>query len=303
MSEKVGFIGLGNMGRPMAQRLLAAGYELTVYNRDERKADELVQLGARRVQRPADVLEPGGIVITMVAHDKALEEITLEQDVLVRLGEGGVHLSMSTIAPVTASKLAELHAGMGSTYLASPVFGRPDAAAAGELRICIAGPAAAKERVRPLLQVMGQGIFDFGEEAQAANVVKISGNFLIAAAMEAMSEVFTLGEKNGVARTAIYDLFSQTLFACPIYQNYGKMLAEHRYLHTPAGFQMDLGLKDINLVLQTAAASAVPMPLGSLLHDRLLTGVAKGRATLDWSGLALAVDEDAGLDPRQEEKS
>lgn len=293
MTEKIGFIGLGNMGQPIATNLLKAGHSLSVYNRTSSKADPLVAQGAQQSRHAADVVEAGGIVITMLANDAALESVVRSEHFLERLGLGGVHISMSTVSPATAHKLAELHAKNGSTYLASPVFGRPDAAAAQKLWICVAGPQAAKERVQPILQVISQGVFDFGEEPSAANVVKLCGNFLIMSMMEAVAEALTLAEKSGIERSAVINMLTQTLFSAPVYQNYGKMIAEKR--HTPAGFQLSLGLKDVNLVLETAAAVQMPMPFASLAHDRLVASVAKGRGAMDWSALALGVSEDAGL--------
>ena len=294
MNESIGFIGLGNMGQPMAHNLLKAGFDLYVYNRSPNRAEPLVAQGAHQASRPSEVAEPGRIVVTMVANDNALESIVLgEEGFLEQLGPNGIHLSMSTVSPATARKLADLHAKLGCIYVAAPVFGRPEAAAAQKLWICLSGPQAAKERVQPVLHALGQGIFDFGEEPEAANVVKLTGNFLIAAAMEAMAEALTLAEKHGIDRTKVIDMFGQTSFACPIYQNYGISIAQKRY--TPAGFYLSLGLKDVGLVLQTADNVKMPMPIASLLHDRLIAGVAKGRGDMDWSALALGVSEDAGM--------
>lgn len=296
MSETVGFIGTGSMGEPMARNLLAAGYPLRVYNRTPEKAQPLADQGAHVVSRPADVVEPGGIVITMVSNDAALEAVTTGSGgVLERLGPEGVHLVTSTVAPETAARLAPLHAERGAAYVAAPVFGRPDAAAAKKLWVVEAGPQQARERVRPVLEAIGQGIFDVGDDPRLANVVKLCGNFMIVAAMEAMAEAFTLAEKNGVPRETIYSVLTQTTFANPLYQNYGRAIAQHRY--SPAGFQLALGLKDVSLALQTGASSQTPMPLASLLRDRLTAQVAKGRRDLDWSALALGVAEDAGLSP------
>jgi 3-hydroxyisobutyrate dehydrogenase-like beta-hydroxyacid dehydrogenase len=230
----------------------------------------------------------------MLANDQALEDVVLgENGILEKLGNGGIHISMSTISPTTAQNLAERHEQKGTHYLAAPVFGRPDAAAARKLWICLSGNGAAKERVLPLLNVLGQKVFDFGEQVSAANVVKLSGNFLIISAIEAMAEAFTLAQKNGIDRTQVAELFGQTLFACPIYQNYGRMIAQEQY--EPAGFKLALGLKDVELVLQTAKESQMPMPVASLVRDRLISAIAKGRGDIDWTGLALGVSEEAGL--------
>jgi 3-hydroxyisobutyrate dehydrogenase-like beta-hydroxyacid dehydrogenase len=294
MPETLGFIGLGNMGAAIAANLLKAGYGLRVYNRTAAKAAPLVDKGATLASKPAEVAQSGGIVLTMVADDRALEDLSLTSGSFVeRLGSGGIHISMSTIAPATAERLAEHHAKFGVTYLASPVFGRPEAAAAAKLWICVSGATAAKEKAKPIHAAIGQGVFDFGEGVASANVVKLCGNFLIASAIESLAESLTLAEKNGVDKKAVADMLGKTILACPVYQGYSKQIAEERF--EPAGFRLALGLKDITLALQAATAKSMPMPVGSLLRDRWLASVAKGRENLDWTAIALSVAEDAGL--------
>lgn len=294
MSEQIGFIGLGNMGRAMAMNLHRAGYQLRVYNRDASKARQFIEAGAHQATKPAEVIEPGSIVITMVANDEALEQVTLgEGGLLERLAPGGIHISMSTVSPDIARQMTELHQQRGCHYIAAPVFGRPEAAAAKKLWICVAGTPEAKQRIQPVLLSMGQQVFDFGEEPEKANIVKVGGNFLIASAMEAIGETLTMAEKHGIDRSQLIDMYSQTMFACPIYQNYGKMIAERRF--TPVGFLLQLALKDINLVLDSAEQAQTPMPLASLLHDRLLRGVALGRGESDWVEMTRMISEDAGL--------
>jgi 3-hydroxyisobutyrate dehydrogenase-like beta-hydroxyacid dehydrogenase len=294
MAQTIGFIGLGKMGGAIAGNLLKAGFDLHVYNRTPEKAASLVAQGARLARQPSETAEPGGIVITMLANDQALEKVALEDKGFAeRLGPNGLHLSMSTISPALARHLADDHRGCNVSYVAAPVFGRPEAAADRKLWICTSGPEAAKERVRPILNAIGQGIFDFGEEPASANVVKLAGNFLLASAIEALAEALTLGEKHGIDRTKLADMLAGTLFACPAYQIYGRAIAQQHYQQ--AGFTVALGLKDIDLVLKTAAGSATPLPFASLLHDRFLATVAKGRADLDWAAVSLGVAEDAGL--------
>ncbi|MHB8347634.1 MAG: NAD(P)-dependent oxidoreductase [Acidiferrobacterales bacterium] len=292
--QPIGFVGLGQMGKPMAAGLLGVGYRLRVYNRSAGRIQELGAAGVTAAARPVDAVIPGGIVVTMVANDQALEEVVQGMGGFGEaLGEGGVHLSMSTVAPATARRLAAYHADRGSAYVAAPVFGRPEAAAARKLWICAAGAPAARLRVQPLLDVLGQRVYDFGDNPAAANVVKLAGNFLIVTALEAMAESFTLVAKNGVDAGRFATLMSETLFTDPIYRNYGRLIASGTY--APAGFKLSLGKKDIDLVQQTANESRVPMPLASLLHDRLLAGLARNRGDLDWAALALGVREDAGL--------
>jgi 3-hydroxyisobutyrate dehydrogenase-like beta-hydroxyacid dehydrogenase len=291
---RIAFIGLGNMGLPMASNLLKAGHSLVVWNRTPEKAAALVKAGATQVQRPADAVESSGIVITMLADDAAVEQIVFgEGGFGEKLGAGGIHVSMSTISPETSKKLAQYHQSRGAAYVAAPVFGRPEAAAAKLLFILCAGPADAKQKIRPLLEAMGQKVFDIDEEPGHANIIKLSGNFMIMAAMEAMAEAFTLGEKHGVPREKTSEVLTQSLFQAPVYVNYGKLIASHAY--QPAGFKLSLGFKDANLVLREANNVLAPMPLAGLMLARFQSAIAKGRKDWDWSAVALNVAEDAGL--------
>ena len=255
MAETIGFVGLGAMGGAMARRLLEAGHPLRVWNRSADKSEPLTRAGAEAAGSPAEAAGRGGIVITMLADDAALEAVTLgETGVLAGLGEGGLHVSMSTVAPASARRLAQVHAERGCAYLAAPVFGRPDVAAAGKLWVLASGAGTARERARPLLEAMGQKVFEFGEDPGAANVVKLAGNFMIVAAVEAMAEAFTFGEKNGIERAALAELFGSTLFACGVYQNYGRMVAAQK--PAAGGFRLALALKDVNLALGAAGDSS-----------------------------------------------
>lgn len=294
IAEKIGFLGLGSMGAPMARNLLKSGLAVTVYNRTRTHAEALSLDGAEIAETPAGAIVEGGIAITMLAHDAALEAVTLGPDgILEKLGKGGLHISMSTVSPETSKKLAALHAANGSLFLSAPVFGRPEAAAAKKLWICQSGSGQAKQRAKAILDILGQGIHDFGDDPGAANVVKLSGNFMILAAIESMAEAQALAEKNGIDRAALASFFGQTIFSCPIYQNYGRTLAERAY--EPAGFKLALGMKDVRLVRDVAEAAMVAMPLADLLHARLLTSLAKKRGNLDWTAIELVTAEDAAL--------
>lgn len=293
--QTIGFVGLGSMGLPMASRLLDAGHGLAVYNRDAAKAAPLTARGARLAATPADACAPAGMVLSIVADDAALEAVTLGPDgIAARLGQGGLHVSMSTVAPETSRRLAEAHAARGTLYLAAPVFGRPDAAAAGKLRVVWSGPEAAKQRFAPLVPAIGIGHYDFGEEPGGASVVKLAGNFLIMAAIEALAEALALAGKSGIDRKAVVDFLGETLFACPVYRGYGQQIAEERW--SPAGFRLRLGLKDAKLALGAAEAVGVPLPIGSLVRDRFLASIAQGDGELDWSAMARRAAQDAGLD-------
>lgn len=292
MLEKIAFMGLGSLGTPIAANLIQDGHDVTVWNRTGGKAQSLLDQGAKEAVSPTDAVTPGGVIVSVLAHDAAVEE-TISKKVLEKMGEGGLHISMSTIAPATANRLALLHKKYGVTYVAAPIFARPDAVSSRIGVLCLSGEATAQERARAIVAPLVKGIFDFGEEVGAANVVKLAGNFMIAASMEMMAEAFTMGEKNGVPRQAMYDMFTQTLFATPIFQGYGRMIAQNTY--EPVGFKLPLGLKDMNLVLETASAAQAPMPLANLVRGRLMSALAKGREDLDWTALAQGVSDDAGL--------
>ncbi len=266
MNETLGFIGLGALGLPVAHNLLRAGYRLKVYNRTASKAEPLIALGAEMAARPADAVVPGGIIVTVVADDAALEDVVMSEGFLANLGTGGIHLVMSTVSPTLARKLAALHAQHGSLYVEAPVFGRPEAAVARLLWVCLAGPVEAKTRVRPLLEDVSQGIFDFGEEIGAALVVKLCGNFMIAAASRAMREALLMAKKSGNDPQKVIEMLTQTLFAAPIYQSYGKVIAldpEH------AGAPNWIALKDLGLFQDAGRLAEAQTDLARFLYEAL----------------------------------
>jgi 3-hydroxyisobutyrate dehydrogenase-like beta-hydroxyacid dehydrogenase len=289
----VSFIGIGNLGLPMAANLLAANFDLTLYNRTPAKARPLVEQGARLAPTPADAVRGAVFIITVLSDDRALESIA-DESFLSACLPGAIHLSMSTIHPATSERLAATHAKHKITYLAAPVFGRPEAAAARKLWICISGPAHAKTKVRPVLDALSQGVYDFGENVGAANVVKLAGNFLLTAAIEAMGEAAALAEKNNIPRADLLSMLTQTLFNCPIYNNYAQRIIAADF--DKVGFPASLALKDMRLALDTATTSQTPMPVLSLLRDRYLASLANNQGHLDASALALRPATDAGLD-------
>ncbi|NLR99655.1 NAD(P)-dependent oxidoreductase [Rhizobium sp. P38BS-XIX] len=290
---KVGFIGLGQMGSAMAVNLIKAGHEVTVYNRSRDKADALAGEGAKVAVTVAEACV-GDAVFTMLAHDDALSAVVhSDGGVLASLGNGAVHISASTISVATSERLAKEHADLGQRFVAAPVFGRPEAAAAAKLFVVAAGAPDAVQSVTPLFDAIGQRTFVVGEEPKAANLVKLSGNFLIAAVIESLGEAMALVEKGGVDRHAYLELLTSTLFSAPIYKTYGGLIADRKF--KPAGFTAPLGQKDIRLALAAGEALNVPLPLASLLRDRFLTLLAHGGDELDWSAVGALAAKDAGL--------
>ncbi len=294
MAETVGLIGLGSMGLSMAHNLLNKGFALRVYNRTPDKASELIARGAQEAATPAAAAAPGGIVISMVANDAALETVTLgDQGVATALGSGGIHVSMSTVSPQLARRLADAHREHGSHYLAAPVLGRPAAAAAGKLFILLSGPAAAKQRAMPLLMALGQATRDLGDDPTQGHVAKLAANFMILSLVEVYAEVLTFAQKNGIGRQDMMQVLTGTILDAPLFRLYGELLAQEDY--TTPGFRLALGLKDVELILATGAIARTPIPAADLVHNRLLAAVARDRGELDVTALALGVSEDAGL--------
>ncbi len=289
---QIGFIGLGQMGSGMAGNLLRAGHALTVYNRTRAKARPLAEHGAKIADDPAQTAG-GDAVFTMLADDAAAEEAVLGPNgIRAALAKGAVHVSSSTISVALSKKLAAAHAEAGQRYVAAPVFGRPDAAAAGKLFVVAAGAADAVQAVMPLLDAIGQKTFIVGEEPEAANLVKLSGNFLIAAVIESLGEAMALVGKAGVDKAQYVDILTSTLFGAPVFKTYGALIAAGKF--EPAGFAAPLGLKDMRLALAAAEDLRVPLPLASLLRDRFLRLLANGGDKLDWSAISALAAQDAG---------
>jgi 3-hydroxyisobutyrate dehydrogenase-like beta-hydroxyacid dehydrogenase len=289
---KLGFIGLGHMGAAMAANLVKAGHQVSVFNRTAGRAAALIQLGAREASSVAAASEAEA-VITMLSDDDALSQVAFgEAGLIANLPRGAIHVSMSSVSVALSKLLAQAHAQAGQRYIAAPVFGRPAMAAAGKLFIVVAGDPATIDACQPLLTAMGQKAIPIGAEPSAANLVKLSGNFLTAAAIEAMGEAIALVGKAGIERQAYIDLLTATVFNGAPYTTYGPLIAQGRF--EPAAFAAPLAYKDIRLALAAAESLRVPMPLGSLLHDRFLRLLVAGGEHLDWAALGGLATQDAG---------
>jgi 3-hydroxyisobutyrate dehydrogenase-like beta-hydroxyacid dehydrogenase len=281
------------MGSAMARNLIRAGHQVAVFNRTRGKAEELAAEGARLAEAPAEACRGVEAAITMLADDRAVEEIVFGEAGLANgLARGAVHVSSSTISTALARRLAAGHAARGQFYLSAPVFGRPDAAEQGKLVVVAGGAAAAIERCRPLFEAVGRQTEVAGAEPWQANALKLCGNFMIASMLESFAEAIAALRKSAVDPHVFLETMN-ALFASPVYANYGRIIAEERF--EPAGFALKLGLKDLRLALETAAEVASPMPLASLVRDHMLAAMAQGQADLDWSSLARTAARNAGL--------
>jgi 3-hydroxyisobutyrate dehydrogenase-like beta-hydroxyacid dehydrogenase len=288
----VGVVGLGHMGHAFAVNLVEDGHQVFAYDRDPKRAAALS--GASAAARLAD-LAACDVVVTSLPDDDALAAVALGPEGLAGvLAPNAVHISTSTVSPAISRRVAEEHARHRQGYVAAPVLGNPDFAKARKLFVLAAGPHSALEKVRPLLERLGQRLFVIGEDAGLANLVKLAANVLTATTLECMGEVLALMRKCGVDAHLAFDVLTNSLFDSRVHKSYGEKIVEGRY--SPPGMTAPLAVKDLRLALAEAEREAVPMPATSLVHDRLVAMVARGWAELDWSALGLLAAVDAGLD-------
>jgi 3-hydroxyisobutyrate dehydrogenase-like beta-hydroxyacid dehydrogenase len=298
--RRIGVIGLGHMGSAFAENLIADGYQMTVYDRNEKNAAPLVAKGATAAAGIGD-LAGCEAILTSLPDDDVLEAVTLRDPGLIHaLAPGAIHVSMSTVSPGLSRRLAQQHKLAGQAYVAAPVLGNPDLAHERKLFVIAAGPSSALTRISPVLKQLGQRVFVLGEDAGTANLMKLAGNVLTALTLQGMGEVFALLRKGGIDAELGFEVLTNSLFDGKVNKAYGGKIVEGHY--SPPGMTTPLALKDLRLALAEAEHTAVPMPAASLVHDRLVAAIAHGWAELDWSALGLLAESDAGL-PLQQEKT
>jgi 3-hydroxyisobutyrate dehydrogenase-like beta-hydroxyacid dehydrogenase len=289
--KRIGVVGLGHMGHAFAANLVADGHQVLVYDRDPKRTAEIS--GARAVTQLADLADCD-VVLTSLPDDDALSAVALGPAGLAAiLAPGAVHISTSTVSPPVSRRVAEEHASHGQDYVVAPVLGNPDFARERKLFVLAAGSPSAMQKVRPLLERLGQRVFVIGEDPALANLVKLAANALTATTLECMGEVLALLRKGGVDSHLAFDTLTNSLFDSRVHKAYGAKIVEQRY--SPPGLAVPLAIKDLRLALAEAERAAVPMPAASLVHDRLVGMMARGWADLDWSALGLLAAVDAGL--------
>jgi 3-hydroxyisobutyrate dehydrogenase-like beta-hydroxyacid dehydrogenase len=286
---EIGFVGLGNLGTPIAENILEKNQPLFVYNRTTSRAQPVVEKGAILCNSIKELVQKCDVVFSIVSDDAALNDITKgDNGIAQNLKERGIHVSMSTILPDTATKLTQLHKQFNNHYIAAPVMGRPEAARTRKLNFLVSGEQAIIETIKPLLQYAGGiGIWEFGNEPYAANVAKLCTNFLIVSAIESMAEGINLAKKSGIDGATWINMITQTMFAAPVYINYSNILLKE--IFQPAGFALKLGLKDVNLVIQQSTEVNAKMPIGKLMQQRLRECLENGLGDHDWTAMALAL--------------
>lgn len=292
--RRIGFIGLGSMGLPMARNILKGGYPLWIYNRTKDKGTRLINEGAKWADSPADLASKCDILITMVSNDNALKEIAEGPSGIFHSEKKPmIHISMSTISPELSASLEVRHREKGISFLAAPVTGRPERAQAGSLWIFLSGESAAKKEAHPILEKMSAKVYDMGEKPSQACLFKLCNNFMILSLIESFAEASTMLEKEGIPKEKASEIWGTSLFDSPVFHTYTPMICKGNF--SDGGFALDLGLKDIRLLKASADQAQMPMPFLSDLHDKLLISMNLGRAKHDWSAISLLSQEQSGI--------
>ena len=294
---EIGFIGLGRMGKQMAANLAVSGHRVSAYVRHPDHIRDLVRLGLNATTEIASLFD-SEVVISMLPDDAAVRDVVFGGDdrsvpgLASGMKRAAIHVCMSTISTSMASQAAAEHGRHGQGYVAAPVFGNPEAATAHQLFIIAAGNASDVERCQPLFDILGQKTFVVGPDPAMANLVKLLGNMMTATTLEILAEVVAVARKRGLDPKLFIDIMTSTMFGSRAHKIYGERIVAQSYA---AGFVLPLVLKDTRLALAEAEAAGAPMPSVDVVRDRLITGISRGHADLDWSALGLIAEEEAGL--------
>ena len=277
---KIGFLGLGHMGSPMALRLLAAGHEVTVWNRTRARTEALAAAGATVAATAAEAVRDAEAVLTTLFDDAAHERVLFEDGVLDALRPGALHISLSTISVALCERLTAEHSRRGQHFLAAPVFGRPKVAEEGRLWIVVAGPAESIAKARPLLEPLSRGISVIGSEPRQAHALKLGGNFLISAMIHSLGEAFVYAVAQGIEPETFLETVNNALFQSPFYATYGNVM-----LHPPKepGATIELGAKDLGLLREAAAARNTHLSLADNLAEVFVQARQAGLGGEDWA--------------------
>ena len=286
----VACIGLGRMGSGITRNIQRAGFALTVYNRTPEKAKPFVDAGATAARTPREAAAAADVVVTNLMDDASVIATMMGEDgILAGMRQGAIHIGTTTISPKVSTRLAQLHAAQGSHYIAGPVAGRPEMAAAGQLFSFVAGEPAALERCQPVIKAYARQVIPAGEDPAVAMSMKLTGNFFVAALLELMGETFVFAEKRGVPTTFVTYMLNSFM---PLSAEYVERISGRRF--GDAGFALDAGLKDVRLILDAAAEVHAPIPYASLVRDRLIAAQAHGMGQQDWAALTEMARLDAG---------
>ena len=288
MAERVGFIGLGIMGKPMAKNLMDAGYDLTVHNRSPQKAQELGEQGATVAESPRGVAHDSDIVVTMLPDSPQVREVvTGEEGVLEGINEGSLLIDTSTISPVVTEEIAEAVKEKGASMLDAPVSGGDVGAIEGTLSVMVGGEEADFERARPLFGAMGETVTHVGPTG-AGQVTKAANQVVVALVIEAVSEALVLGSAGGVAPEKILEVLSGGLAANKVMEVKREKFLSHKF---EPGFRSELHHKDLGIALAAGREYGVVLPVAAVVNQLFEALVAKGRGGWDHSALLSLVED------------
>lgn len=278
---RIAFLGLGKMGSAIAEHLIKAGHELSVWNRTRSRAEPLEKRGARIADSPAQAVHGAEVVFTMVFDDAALEEVLFHDGALKAMAPGAIHVSLSTISVALSDRLTVLHRAGRQTFVAAPVFGRPNVAEDGRLATAVAGEPEAVAKVRPLLESFSRSVTVISEKPSAAHAMKLGGNFLITAMIASLSESLVYGEALGIEPKLFLEMANAAMFQSPFYESYGKLM-----LNPPEhpGGTIELGEKDLRLFREAAEGAQVKTPLADEFKVHLDRAMKAGMKDEDWAG-------------------
>jgi 3-hydroxyisobutyrate dehydrogenase-like beta-hydroxyacid dehydrogenase len=269
------------MGSGIANNIQKRGFPLTVYNRTSEKTKRFVAAGAVTARTPREAAAAADIVVTNLMDDASvLETVTGENGILAGMRPNSIHIGTTTISPGLSTRMAAMHEAHGSHYIAGPVAGRPDAAAAGKLITFLAGKPETIERSKQVINAYADRIIPMGEDPAVAMSMKLAGNFMVASIIELIGQVYVFAEKRGVDPSIITNMFKQFM---PATSEYAERISSRNFDN--AGFTLDAGLKDVTLILAAAGEVQTPLPYASIIRDKCLAAQAQGKNQLDWSVL------------------
>ncbi len=296
---EIGVIGLGHMGSAMALRLIEAAHEVTVWNRTESKARDLLAHGAMLAHSPAGAAQ-GDIVITMLANDEALEQLVFgtpgdkeDKGLLAHQGKRTIHISMSTVSVELARRVAMASTEQGKSFISAPVMGRPEVAQQGELIVMAAGDPRKIDKCKPAFEAFATSTHVLGDSPEQANITKLAANFMISSMIETFGEAFALLRKNDIDHHKFLQIMGTEFFKSPVYEKYGKIIADESF--DGGAFTVKGQEKDTRLALNAAIASQVPMPFLSAIENTFLSAIGRGKGDLDPCAISQVAFENAGL--------
>jgi 3-hydroxyisobutyrate dehydrogenase-like beta-hydroxyacid dehydrogenase len=292
--RRVGCIGLGRMGAAIARNILKAGFEVRVYNRTAGKMQPLIDEGASGVSSPKEAAATADVVLTCLMDDQSvLDNVTGEQGLLAGLKPAGIHIGTTTVSPRCATRLAELHLAHGSHYVAAPVVGRPDMAAAGQLLSFVAGDPGISEKCAPVFDAYTLGVTHVGNEHGVANSLKLAVNYMGVSLIELMGQVYAFGERSGIDVRFLNQMMAPML-SHPALRQYAERIRARDF--DDVGFDLLSGLKDVELMLQASTETRVALSYAGIIREKFLTAIAHGMGGRDWSAIYEVTRMNAGLE-------